>query len=226
MCGRWCQQTTSRTLVRSSKIARRCQPCVRRWFPFSTWHTELWYVNRLAKSLGCAYLFPNAEVLIPDNGERFFSQCLTKTIHELGPTKLGAYGECLCTLCANTEDMAMLTQCASTVDESAKGSMTTRHHQQQQLHQQQKQITEKQQAGRHSPSLPTTPLGILLLLITIKHQIKQQYYHSQILFQCNIRCHSILHHHHVATSTPSGCNTGKDDHRITVPALLFPVAKH
>jgi len=65
-------------------------------------HSELWYINNMAKSVGCQHLFPVAEVLVPDNGERFFSQCLTKTLPALGPAKFGEHGECLCNACVQT----------------------------------------------------------------------------------------------------------------------------
>jgi len=61
-------------------------------------HTELGYVNKLAQSVGCSMPFPNAEPLLPDNGERFFSQHM-KTLKSIG-NKRGDNDECLCELCA------------------------------------------------------------------------------------------------------------------------------
>jgi len=60
-------------------------------------HSELWHINNMAKSSGCAYPFPNAETLPQDNGERFFSQYMT-TLQEIGKQR-GDGGECLCKLC-------------------------------------------------------------------------------------------------------------------------------
>ena len=60
-------------------------------------HSELWYVNRLAQSIGLPYPFPKAEVLPRDNGERFFSQYMT-TLKTIGKRR-GVAGECLCDLC-------------------------------------------------------------------------------------------------------------------------------
>jgi len=65
-------------------------------------HSELWHINQMATSLGCSSPFPKAEVLVPDNGERFFSQYLTKTLPSVQPQKYGEDGECLCTLCTET----------------------------------------------------------------------------------------------------------------------------
>jgi len=62
-------------------------------------HSELWYVNRLAKSVGCKLPFATAETLVPDNGERFFSQYITTTLPLL--KKRGLLGECLCHSCTN-----------------------------------------------------------------------------------------------------------------------------
>ena len=62
-------------------------------------HSELWYVNNLAKSVGCEHPFPKAETLIPDNGERFFSHYITNTLPSLKSIKHGTLGECLCTSC-------------------------------------------------------------------------------------------------------------------------------
>ena len=61
--------------------------------------SELWFVDGLAKSVGCNYPFPRAEILIEDNGERFFSQYITKTLPSLKKLKPGPVGECLCTSC-------------------------------------------------------------------------------------------------------------------------------
>jgi len=63
-------------------------------------HSELWHANNLAKSVGCAHPFPNAEILPADNGERFFSEHMS-TLKEIGK-KRGADGECVCKLCDPT----------------------------------------------------------------------------------------------------------------------------
>jgi len=65
-------------------------------------HSELLYVNGLAKSVGCNYPFPAAEMLPPENGERFFSQYVTETLPSLKSIKHGPLGECMCTTCAAT----------------------------------------------------------------------------------------------------------------------------
>jgi len=65
-------------------------------------HSELWYVNNMAKSVGCQYPFPQAEVLVPDNGERFFSQYITITLPSIRSIKPGPCGECLCSSCMTT----------------------------------------------------------------------------------------------------------------------------
>jgi len=61
-------------------------------------HSELWHVNRLAKSVGCPYPFPTAEMLPQDSGERFFSEYMT-TLKNIGSNKTSDTGECLCQLC-------------------------------------------------------------------------------------------------------------------------------
>jgi len=61
-------------------------------------HSELWYVNDMAKSIGCTYPFPAAEVLPKDNGERFFSEYIN-TLKEIGKNQRGEAGECLCKQC-------------------------------------------------------------------------------------------------------------------------------
>jgi len=60
-------------------------------------HTELWYVNNLAMSIGCAHPFPKAEILPKDNGERFFSQCMA-TLKAIGNKQIVG-GKCICRLC-------------------------------------------------------------------------------------------------------------------------------
>jgi len=65
-------------------------------------HSELWYVNQMAKTVGCAYPFPHAEVLLEDNGERFFSQYMSKTLPAIRSIKRGEHGECLCNSCATS----------------------------------------------------------------------------------------------------------------------------
>ena len=54
-------------------------------------------MNRLAKSVGCCYPFPKAEILPADTGERFFSEYMS-TLKNIGK-KRGVDGECLCSLC-------------------------------------------------------------------------------------------------------------------------------
>jgi len=65
-------------------------------------HSELWYINGLAKSVGCRYPFPNVEVLVPDDGERSFSQYITQTLPSLRTIRPGTSGECLCNSCTVT----------------------------------------------------------------------------------------------------------------------------
>ena len=60
-------------------------------------HTELSYVNAMANAVGCESPFPYAETLPSDDGERFFSQCMT-TLKKISH-KRGEEGECLCQLC-------------------------------------------------------------------------------------------------------------------------------
>jgi len=64
-------------------------------------HSELWYANTMATSIGCPMPFPSAEILPKDNGERFFSQYM-KTLKGIGKTLRGPIGECLCQLCKGT----------------------------------------------------------------------------------------------------------------------------
>ena len=66
-------------------------------------HSELWHANNLAKSVGCPYPFPKAEILPEDNGERFFSQHMM-TLKDMGHKQRGANGECLCQLCQKPVD--------------------------------------------------------------------------------------------------------------------------
>ena len=60
-------------------------------------HTELSCVNAMANAVGCGAPFPHAEPLPSDNGEKFFSQCMT-TLKQISK-KRGQEGECLCELC-------------------------------------------------------------------------------------------------------------------------------
>jgi len=62
-------------------------------------HTELSFVNDMAKSVGCKIPFPHAEALVPDNGERFFSLYITSTLPSIKSIKQGPVGECLCKSC-------------------------------------------------------------------------------------------------------------------------------
>jgi len=64
-------------------------------------HSELWYINNLAAAVGCTHPSPHAEVLQPDNGERFFSEYMTVTTPTLKNVGHGRWGECLCRLCTN-----------------------------------------------------------------------------------------------------------------------------
>jgi len=61
-------------------------------------HSELWYVNNVARSVGLRCPFPRAERLPNDTGERFFSQYMT-TLKDIGKKQRGDDGECLCQLC-------------------------------------------------------------------------------------------------------------------------------
>ena len=65
-------------------------------------HSELWHINMLAAAVNCSYPFPNAEILPPDNGERFFSEYLTDTIPTLKNYRHGEMDECLCHGCTTT----------------------------------------------------------------------------------------------------------------------------
>ena len=63
-------------------------------------HSELAHVNRMAEAVGCCHPFPHAEPLPHDNGERFFSECLTATIPCLLNVQHGECGQCQCHSCS------------------------------------------------------------------------------------------------------------------------------
>jgi len=65
-------------------------------------HSELWYVNKMAEAVCLPIPFPKAETLPDDNGERFFSECVTITRPSLKGVKHGEFGQCLCALCTKT----------------------------------------------------------------------------------------------------------------------------
>ena len=52
-------------------IRRKIQAAWEKVVPYFN-HSELWHINNMAESLGCKHPFPDAETLVPDNGERFF----------------------------------------------------------------------------------------------------------------------------------------------------------
>jgi len=89
-------------------------------------HSELWCVNNMAASVGCALPFPQAEVLPPDNGERFFSEYLTVTLPSLkGNKKPGELGECLCDCCSATSRDETVGVVAQTVTEKVTSTTAT-----------------------------------------------------------------------------------------------------
>ena len=89
------------------QINRRKMPAAwEKVVPFFN-HSELWCINNMAKSLGCSHPFPHAEMLAPDNGERFFSLHLTEIVPSLAQTKCGEHGNCLCNSCTNTNTTTM-----------------------------------------------------------------------------------------------------------------------
>jgi len=77
-------------------------------------HSELACINQLANAVGCGHPFPHAETLPPDNGERFFSECLTITLPSLHNHKHGECGQCLCDLCSKPVVKAVETTTTTT----------------------------------------------------------------------------------------------------------------
>jgi hypothetical protein len=60
-------------------------------------HSELWYINNLAASVGIALPFSNAERLPKDNGERFFSEYITSV--RPASQKYNNLDFCMCSFC-------------------------------------------------------------------------------------------------------------------------------
>ena len=61
-------------------------------------HSELMFINQMAVELGGTAPFPRAEPLPPDNGERFFSECMT-TVNPMHQQHGNLHDECLCAIC-------------------------------------------------------------------------------------------------------------------------------
>lgn len=63
-------------------------------------HSELWYVNRLARQASLKLPFPDAEKLQADNGERFFSEYMNVLANNTAGFD-SELGICLCAACRN-----------------------------------------------------------------------------------------------------------------------------
>jgi len=88
-------------LTHQNPDARKDMPAAwERIVPYHN-HSELGHVNRLAADVNCRVPFSYAETLPKDNGERFFSECLT-AVKPL-TKKYDDMDCCLCATCTTTD---------------------------------------------------------------------------------------------------------------------------
>jgi len=86
------------TVAAGAQVDRKNIPAAWEKIPPCYNHSELGYVNNMARAIGLTPPFPNAEQLPPDNGERFFSEHMACC--RPGALNVDSNDHCRCNLCA------------------------------------------------------------------------------------------------------------------------------